>query len=75
MSKISYFKRVVNGEVKELHYHQDCGEYIKGKSYPESQDSFFEEEMEEMELNDWLDEGLRVGIFSSDVLAPNLSSS
>lgn len=75
MSKIKYYKRIVSGEVKELHYHDDRGDYIKGKSYPECMDSFNEKELEELELNDWLDEGLKSGIFKSEDFAPGLSSS
>jgi len=75
MSKITYYKRVVKGEVKELHYQEDKGKYIKGKSYPECQDSFNENELEQIELDEWLDVGLEAGIFKSEDLVPNLSSS
>jgi len=71
MSEIKYFKRVVEGKIKELHYQENCGEYLKGKSYPESEDSFLECEFEELELDEWLDEGLFLGIFQK----PGLSSS
>ncbi len=68
-----YYKRVVEGKVKELHYQEDKGEYTKGKSYPECQDSFNESEMEEIELNEWLDVGLENNIFKSEDLAPKHS--
>ena len=38
--RTKYFKRVVNGITTELHYHEDRGEYMKGKSYPENVNSF-----------------------------------
>ena len=54
---IRYYKRVVSGDVKELHTQEDFGEYIIGKSYPESEDSFYkDEEMFEIEVDEWLDE-------------------
>ena len=74
MNKTKYFKRVVNGITTELHYHEDRGDYMKGKSYPENVDSFNENELEELELDEWLDEGLRIGVFNDEVLCPKEST-
>lgn len=68
MSKFSYFKRVVNGETIQLHLREDKGEYIVGKVYPITEDNsiFSNKEMVELHNVDiWLDEGLKVGIFDS----------
>ena len=74
MNKTKYFKKVVNVVTTELHYHEDRGEYMKGKSYPENVDSFNENELEELELDEWLDEGLRIGVFNDEVLCPKEST-
>lgn len=71
--RITYYKRVVDYKVKELHYHEDKGDYMKGKSYPESIEVFNDNELEELSLNEWLDEGLALGFFKSDDLAPKHS--
>jgi hypothetical protein len=60
---IKYYKRIINGKVKELHLQEDKGKYCVGKTYPESEDSFNEEELIEVELDEWLDVGLEQGIF------------
>lgn len=67
MKKFSYFKRVVNGETIQLHLREDRGEYIIGKVYPIAEDnSFTHKEMVELyDVDTWLDEGLKVGIFDS----------
>lgn len=75
MGKFTYYKRVVNGTTKELHYQEECKDYYKGKSYPENLDSFNENELVELELDEWLDEGLYTGIFNRDDFKPSLSSS
>lgn len=74
MKKITYYKRIIENKVRELHYHEDNGEYIKGKSYPECQNSFKENELVEIGLDEWLDTGLENKIFKSEDLTPNSSS-
>lgn len=73
---ITYYKRVINGEVKELHYHHEFDDYTKSKSYPPNEEDVFSmKNFEEMELNEWLDLGLKLGILQTEDLIPNSSSS
>lgn len=75
MSKIKYYKRVVSGKVKELHFHDKKKDYTIGKSYPECVEDFNEDQLIELCLDEWLDTGLKLGIFKSEDLIPNSSSS
>ena len=62
-----YYKRVKNGKTVELHLHKEEDEITKSIIYPEpKKDSWYEDkEFVELEcLDDWLDEGLKCGIFT-----------
>lgn len=68
MSKFNYYKRVVNGQTIELHLHENRKDYILSKKFPESEDigNFKDKEFFEFnDINEWLDEGLKVGIFDT----------
>lgn len=64
---ITYYKRVVNGKVKELHVHEQHKDYISCIIYPspKNDEGYYNlKEFEEIELLDeWLDIGLEFGIF------------
>ena len=66
--KFTYYKRVVEGITTELHLHEDRNEYIVAKKYPESgnNDIYNKNEFIQLETcDDWLDEGIRSGIFDT----------
>lgn len=66
--KFKYFKRVVGGKVLDLHIHEYKGDFVSSKVFPEHfVDEYFQiEHFEELDnVNSWLDEGLKQGIFNS----------
>lgn len=68
MNKFNYYKRVVNGEIIELHLHENREDSVIAKVYPIKEDygHIHEKEMVElMDLDTWLDVGLSTGIFDS----------
>ena len=70
--KFKYYKRQVNGQTIELHLQEERNNSIIGKVFPESDDcSYKESELTQLsDVNAFLDEGLRVGIFDSQPI-PN----
>lgn len=69
MSKFNYYKRVVEGVTTELHLHENREDYIVSKKFPDktiTDEVYNQEEFIECEdVNEWLDVGLKVGIFNT----------
>ena len=63
-----YYKRVKNGKTIELHLHKEENEETRVIIYPQPKEGSWYEDKEFIEidnLDEWLDEGLESGIFTS----------